>query len=321
MLNQKIIQNSYYQLRPFLPRSFQIWLRRRRAQYIQKKLPNDWAILEKSSIPPIGWTGWPEGKQFAFVLLHDVERQGGHDKCLDLMALEMELEVRSCFNFVPERYNVSAELRQTLQKNGFEVGVHGLKHDGLLYSSYEVFQARAPRINHYLQAWNAIGVCSPASHHRLEWNHLWDAAYVSSTFDYDPFEPESDGMETIFPIRVSDPTTGSSYIELPYTLPQDHTLFIILQEQEPALWQKKLDWIATHGGMALLITHPDYMNFGQPGRKLEEYPVTLYSSFMRYVQKRYAGQYWQALPREVAAFWQATYAERESNLELAMNNK
>ncbi len=304
MFNAKTIQNSYYRLRPLMPRRVQIWLRRQRAHYLRRQLPPDWAILEKAGTRPCNFPGWPDGKQFAFVLLHDVELAGGQAKCDQLMRLEMELGVRSCFNIVPERYPLLPELRQTLQANGFEVGVHGLKHDGLLYSSYEIFQERARRINHYLQEWGAVGVCSPASHHQLDWNHLWEAAYVSSTFDYDPFEPETDGMETIFPIRVSDPATNASYIELPYTLPQDHTLFIILQEEGIGLWQRKLDWIAAHGGMALLIAHPDYMNFGQTARQEEEYPVEFYASFVRYVQEQYAGQYWQALPREVAAFWQ-----------------
>lgn len=304
MLNQKQLHNAYYQLRPLIPRQVQIWLRRQRAKQIRRQQDGQWPILNRAATRPSGWSGWPDGKQFAFVLLHDVELQGGHDKCQALMDMEMGLGFRSCFNFVPERYTVSPDVRHTLQDNGFEVGVHGLKHDGLLYSSYELFQERAERINHYLQDWRAVGVCSPASHHRLDWNHLWQVAYVSSTFDTDPFEPQSDGMETIFPIRVTDEATQNSYIEMPYTLPQDHTLFIILQEKTTALWQEKLDWIAAQRGMALLITHPDYMNFTGRNMQLEEYPSQLYESFLRYVKERYAGQYWQALPHEVATFWQ-----------------
>jgi predicted deacetylase len=46
-----------------------------------------------------------------------------------LIKLEEEMGFRSSFNFVPERYKVSPELRDCLVKKGFEVGVHGLKHD------------------------------------------------------------------------------------------------------------------------------------------------------------------------------------------------
>jgi hypothetical protein len=296
----------YYKLRPYIPRAVQIWLRRRRAHTIRRRHPH-WPIPSHTIAPPANFTGWPQGKKFAFVLLHDVEHAAGQAKSLSLMQVDQAHGFRSAFNIVPERYPLSAEVRQTIQANGFEVGVHGLKHDGLLYSSYDIFQARAPRINHYLQTWQAVGVCSPASHHRLDWHHLWQAEYVSSTFDDDPFEPQADGLATLFPVMVRQEGGDSSYIELPYTLPQDHTLFIILQEDSTRLWQEKLAWIAEQGGMALLITHPDYMNFGDVPLGREEYPVAWYADFLHHVQTVYAGQFWQPLPRELAAFWRTLH--------------
>ena len=106
-------------------------------------------------------------------------------------------------------------------------------------------------------------------------------------------------------INHQPPTINSSrsgYVELPYTLPQDFTLFVLLQENTAGIWQRKLDWIAEHGGMALFITHPDYMAFSDKrSNTAGEYPVELYKQFLEYVRARYSGQYWQALPREVAA--------------------
>jgi len=60
---------------------------------------------------------------------------------------------------------------------------------------------------------------------------------------------------------------------------------------------------AGSGGMVLVNTHPDYMHFGsgKPGR--EEYPVKLYGQLLEYIRTRYEGQYWHALPRDVARFW------------------
>jgi hypothetical protein len=90
-------------------------------------------------------------------------------------------------------------------------------------------------------------------------------------------------------------------VELPYTLPQDHTLFVILREKNIEIWKRKLDWIAQHGGMALLVVHPDYMSFaGEPA--LGEYPAGYYRELLEYVTDRYKGAYWPALPREVARF-------------------
>ncbi|MEM7334658.1 MAG: hypothetical protein AAF490_21460, partial [Chloroflexota bacterium] len=173
----------------------------------------------------------------------------------------------------------------------------------------EIFTQRVPKINAYLQKWNAHGVHTPARHHQLDWNHAWDVSYVSSTFDTDPFEPQSDGVKTLFPFCVADPHSNSTYIELPYTLPQDHCLYVILQERTIDIWKKKLDWIAQHGGMAFVITHPDYMNIGDQPTGLEEYPIDLYKELLNYIKTKHAGAYWQALPHEVADFW------RKSNVQ------
>jgi hypothetical protein len=119
--------------------------------------------------------------------------------------------------------------------NGFEVGVHGLLHDGKLFSSKQVFDGRAGRINHYLREWGAYGFRAPAMHHNLDWIGDLEIAYDMSTFDTDPFEPQSDGVGTIFPFLVQTPRR--SYVELPYTLAQDFTLFVLLNFKDIGLWQ------------------------------------------------------------------------------------
>ena len=93
---------------------------------------------------PSYFPGWPEGKQFAFALTHDVEGQCGVNKCRQLMELEAMLGFRSSFNFIPEGdYQVSRELRDELTSQGFEVGVHDLHHDGKLYRSRAAFAEHA----------------------------------------------------------------------------------------------------------------------------------------------------------------------------------
>ena len=73
---------------------------------------------------------WPEGAGFAFVLTHDVEAATGRDFVPEIVALEKELGFRSSFNFVLRDYETPADLREWLAADGFEVGVHGLRHDG-----------------------------------------------------------------------------------------------------------------------------------------------------------------------------------------------
>jgi hypothetical protein len=52
--------------------------------------------------------------------------------------------------------------------------------------------------------------------------------------------------------------------------------------------------------MALLITHPDYMSFNGSAPGADEYPAELYRDFLEYVATTYAGDYWHALPKQVA---------------------
>lgn len=285
---------------------------------IRHKLPtvkNVWPIDPNAAKPPLNWNGWPEGKKFALVLTHDVETAKGHAKAEKLMRLEMELGFRSSFNFVPERYSVSPELRSRLTQNGFEVGVHGLRHDGKLYQSEKIFRERARKINQYLKDWKAVGFRSPSMQHNLEWIGQLNIKYDLSTFDTDPFEPQSDGVGTIFPFWVDGTDDRKGYVELPYTLVQDFTLFILMQQKDIEIWQRKLDWIAENGGMALINSHPDYMNFEGSKPGVEEFPAEYYKEFLRYVKERFSGQYWSALPGEAAHFYMNELKKQFINLQ------
>jgi hypothetical protein len=345
-----ILNRAYYRIKPFIPRRLQIAARRWVAARKRQSSRDVWPVDLNAGEPPQGWCGWPEGKKFALVLTHDVETGNGHDKCRLVMDLEQRMGFRSCFNFVAKRYKASQTVREILAENEFEVGIHGLYHDGRLFESRKIFDERAALINQYLKEWGSVGFYSPSMHRNLAWMHELNIEYDQSTFDTDPFEPQPDGVGTIFPFAVyknsdqlsypqhpinssnpsnsinpsnliipsnpSNPSNSSNavnpgnptnsrnfFIEHPYTLPQDFTLFIILKEKDIRIWKDKLDWIAGKGGMALLNTHPDYMNCENGRCGLEEYPMRFYEEFLHYMKDKYQGQYWHALPREVARFW------------------
>lgn len=302
VLNNILAKNLYYTLKPIIPRSVQIYLRRKRAQKIYASTRESWPINTRAGNPPENWTGWPGGKRFALVLIHDVDTYTGHQRCRRLMKIEKDLGFRSSFYFVPERYRVDKSLRDGLIKRGFEVGVHGLKHDGRLFLNKKTFERRSLRINQYLHDWGGEGFSSPSMHHRLEWMHLLNIRYGISTFDTDPFEPQPDGADTIFPFFFNSKFSPQTHLELPHTMPQDFTLFVILKQNNIQTWEKKLNWIAQKGGMALLNTHPDYMDFsdGKPG--IGEYPVALYVEFLKFIKKSYHDQCWYVLPGEMADF-------------------
>ena len=296
-----MIRKVFYILKPFIPRFIQIILRRKLLRKQMVKYKNIWPIFPGSEKKPSGWKGWPDEKKFAFVLTHDVELQGGHDKCRRLLDIEKGLGFKSSFNFVPERYSVSEELRKYIADNGFEVGVHGLNHDGKLFSNKKTFDSRVEKINEYLKEWNALGFRAPAMHHNLDWIQQLNVEYDLSTFDTDPFEPQSDGVGTIFPFIVTK-NEDDGYVELPYTLVQDFTVFILMNENNLNIWKDKTKWIVNNGGMVLVNVHPDYISFNNSTKRKEEFSVDIYVEFLKHIKSEYQNKYWQALPREVAAY-------------------
>jgi hypothetical protein len=112
--------------------------------------------------------------------------------------------------------------------------------------------------------------------------------YDSSYPDTDPYEPQAGGCCTTVPFFNGD------LVELPITVPQDHTVFEILGHEDESLWVEKIEYLRARGRMALMLTHPDYLPAGG-------------SAFRAYerVLARYAGDAtaWKALPRDVAAWW------------------
>jgi hypothetical protein len=304
----------YYALKPILPLSLRITLRQKLAKSTRKLYRRLWPIQESAGRAPKDWKGWPEGKRFALILTHDVEGKRGWDQCEQLMNLELAKGFRSSFGLVPEGgYEVSSEIRNRLRNNGFEIAVHDLHHDGKLYAAERNFAQKAPCINRYLEKWQAAGFRSGFMHHNIEWLKRLNIEYDSSTFDSDPFEPQSDGVETIFPFWI-DRSDGTGFVELPYTMIQDFSLFVILQEAGIDVWKRKLDWIAEHGGMALLDTHPDFMGFDNNKIPYYQYPVAFYAEFLDYAKSRYGDEYWHATPRQVAKYIKAQRESISSNL-------
>jgi hypothetical protein len=116
---------------------------------------------------------------------------------------------------------------------------------------------------------------------------LLDFDYDSSYPDTDPFQAQSGGCCTWLPFF------NDGLVELPITLPQDHTLFVILRHRDEREWVEKTAFLRKRGGLALLITHPDYL-----------YPEPLLRAYVRYLHA-YAGDddCWHALPREITDWW------------------
>ncbi len=299
-----LLTRLYYRCKPFIPPRIRLFLRQMCARRILRNCEGSWPIQDSAGRKPAGWPGWPDGKKFALVLTHDVEGKRGLDRVKQLAELEMKLGFRSSFNLVPDgEYAVPSALRKWLTDRGFEVGVHDLHHNGRLYSSWKSFQRKAREINRYLGEWNAVGFRSAFMLRNLDWIRELNIRYDASTFDTDPFEPQPRGVDTVYPFYVEGTNGREGYVELPYTLPQDFTLFLLLKGHNVGkIWQEKLEWIAQCGGMALVNVHPDYIAFeGEPDTS-SSYPVSRYVEFLIRVKEKYAGEYWQPQPAEIANF-------------------
>ncbi len=296
-------KNLYYRCKPFLPRSLTRGLRQMYSQSAHGGALLNWPIEDRyvrfqwelmrqllilqgcQSIDFVHF--WPQGKQFACVLTHDIETSKGAAYVRAVADLEEELGFRSSFNFVPERYRIDPGLLDELRRRGFEIGVHGLYHDGRLFSSHKEFDARAQRINHYMEAFGAVGFRSPLTMRQPEWMQALEIEYDLSFFDTDPYEPIPGGTMTIWPFMLG------RFVELPYTLVQDYTLVSVLRQSTPLTWFRKVDFIRAYHGMVLLNTHPDYL--------LDKTTWKVYAEFLQGMSEM--DGCWHVLPKEVAQWW------------------
>jgi hypothetical protein len=270
----------YYVLKPLLPRPLTRRMRELYGRGTRDSLALRWpiepryarfqrdvlgALLRATGQPAFTFIQfWPAGRTFAFVLTHDVETAAGQAFVPAVAELDARYGFRSSFNFVPERYELDRRLIDQLRGDGFEIGVHGLKHDGKLFTSHRAFLRRAERINRALSDLGAVGFRAELTHRHPEWMQALDIEYDASFF-----------------------------VELPYTLPQDYTVTRVLRETTARRWLEKIDVIQAYAGMALLNTHPDY---------LKDPPTwKVYEDFLRAMQQR--ADYWHALPRDVARWW------------------
>lgn len=297
----------YYQIKPFIPQPVAWILRRWYSNPKRQNFPLSWPIEARyaqfqweiirqviaiSGVNPIQFVNfWPAGQSLCLVLTHDVETRKGQDFVRAVADLEEEMGYRSSFNFIPERYTIDADLVNELKRRGFEVGIHGLKHDGKLYRSETTFLERSKRINQYLKQFESVGFRSPLTHRQPEWMQSLDIEYDLSFFDTDPYEPMPGGTMSLFPFFIGH------FVELPYTLMQDYTLTSFLHATTPQIWMDKVNFIELYQGMALINSHPDYLQ--------KEQSWKVYRQFLSEMKQKKS--YYHALPREVARWWRSRH--------------
>ncbi len=307
------IQNSpirkvYYLLRPLLSVAVR--------KHIQKLYLKDWESIAFPTWPvdrtvdslfqetlkiamtaagidrlPFIWF-WPNGHNAAAMVTHDVETATGRDFSGGLMDIDDAYKLKSSFQVVPEeRYEVPADFLQSIRSRGFEIGVHGLNHDGNLFSDRELYLQRAQKINHYAKEFGSIGFRSPSMYRNVDWLSELDFSYDMSLPGSGRMEPQRGGCCTVMPFFLPGGMT-----ELPLTTTQDYSLFHIMGDYSTNLWQKQIRIITeTHGLMTILI-HPDYVTSGRAQDSYKELLELL-------SRVRSDNNVWMPLPREVDRWW------------------
>ncbi|MEE9270926.1 MAG: polysaccharide deacetylase family protein [Candidatus Krumholzibacteria bacterium] len=302
----EFLKKVYYLLKPLMPRSLQLTAQRANArsrlasvefpgwpqddtldEFLRTALRVLMERADQQRVPFIGF--WPMSYHWAACFTHDVETSKGLAFSERMAALEESHGIRSTWFVVPERYPVSQADLQPLQERGHEIGVHGLNHDGKLFSSRQEFERRALKINRYIEEWGAVGFRSPALYRNAEWICDLRIDYDSSFMDTAVLEPQLGGVSTVFPYHIGERT-----IELPITMPMDHHLINLLRTDTTRGMLKKFEWVRARHGLANFLYHPDY-NLAQ--ERLDDYGRVVAS-----VVRTERG--WIATAAAIADWWQ-----------------
>ncbi len=282
----------YVYLRPTLPMKIRQWMQTLyharvtfKKDFIDDRLVN--FVKEHNDYDEVVKTFYPEGYERAVILTHDVDHQIGFNNIPKVLELEEKYGFKSSWNIVPYKYKIDHGIIRLIEDAGHEIGVHGYNHDGKLYSSSKVFNARVPFINMAIKNFKARGFRSPMVHHNLEWLQKLDIRYDASCFDYDPFQPFPNSTGLIWPF------IAGKFVELPYTLPQDHTIFYVLKKNDIRIWINKIDWLIKNKGMILTLTHPDYL--------ITKKQFNMYADLLAHLQT--VENAWHCLAREMAEWW------------------
>lgn len=306
-LAKKVCQRAYYAMRPAMPFSVRKQLQklyfRDGSRICHPTWPVDGTVenifehllvlsMKASQLTriPFIWF-WPEGIRSCVVLTHDVETRAGVDFCRQLMDLNDSFAIKTSFQLVPEkRYPIPQHLLDNIRDRGFELNVHDLNHDGLLFADRERFLRRAEQINDYVRHFRAIGFRAAIMYRNVDWLHALDVSYDMSIPNLAHMDPQQGGCCTVMPFFVD------KILELPLTTTQDYTLFHMFNDYSIRLWKEQIFLIQQKHGLISFNVHPDYI--------IEQRAREVYTQLLNHLAKmRSHGETWIALPHEVDAWW------------------
>jgi peptidoglycan/xylan/chitin deacetylase (PgdA/CDA1 family) len=295
----------FYRIKPLIPRSIQLSLRRRLIERQSLPVFPAWpfeaagtelvriafadALLDRGvAAVRFPWF-WPDEATAAVTLTHDIESAVGLANASTVADWEQCWGFRSSFNVVSDSYPIDMRHVHRLNRRGYEIGSHAIRHDRSLFASREEFVRQLPLLRDAAARLGAVGFRSPATHRVIGWLAELPFRYDCTMPHSDPFEPTPGGTATIWPFFHGD------VVELPYTAPQDHTLFNLLGHEDSTVWRAQLEKIVGANGLFQILTHPDSEYLGRPVIG-EAYRQILESISCR-------DDVWVALPRDIASWW------------------
>jgi len=307
VFSRRFLRDAYYLVRPVLPVGIRKHLQRMNLHGRNENGFPDWPVdctadtlirkltglsMEAKGIAclPFVWF-WPNGHSSCAIMTHDIETVNGRDFCPALMDVDDSFGIKSSFQVIPEgRYAVSQRFLNEIRGRGFEVNVHDLNHDGLLFRDFEQFRSRATRINWYAREFGARGFRSGALYRNLNWYHEFSFSYDMSVPNVGRLEAQPGGCCTVMPYFIGD------ILELPVTMTQDYALFNYLGTYSLDLWRQQIDLVRQQNGLISFIVHPDYLR--------DTKALRAYSALLQHLSElRSQSDVWLAPAGEVDRWW------------------
>ena len=197
---------------------------------------------------------WPGGHRWALVLTHDVETEVGYRNLHLLRDEEERAGVPLVVELRPDALPVGADVVSDLTERGFEVGVHGLYHDGRDLGRRELLDERLPAMREHAAPLGRRRLPVARDAPRLGADA---AARVRLRLVLPGHRPVRAPVRWLLHVAavLQRATSSSCRSRCRRTTPCSRSSGAATRRRG----SRRPTAIRERGGMALLITHPDYM--------------------------------------------------------------
>ena len=221
-----------------------------------------WPIEPSLDTPQTG--GFAAPFRAGLVLTHDIDTRAELELVEPIRSFERACGAVSAWGFVPSRSWPTEEGARGLAADGCEVYWHDLRHDGkLAFQPLARIRAAFARVDE-ASPWATELIQSFRSGHLLMTPDLMTA--IDDRFAIDLSIPDTErhgpyggtaGCGTVVPFLIG------RCLEIPLSLPQDVYMrhvdgFDAIEALR--VWQSKVEHIVSMGGVAVLNTHPVWVN-------------------------------------------------------------